>query len=63
MTINVHNDDIYLQYVFYYLLVHIIISYHSSYVLVMVLYMAQLALLKCKEKLTFPNYKGDFTQV
>ena len=39
------------------------ISCHSSYVLVSVLYMAQSVLLENKEELTFPKYKGDFTQV
>ena len=57
MTINVHNYEIYLQYVFYNLLVHILISYHSSYVLVMVLYNFLLFLLVAK----LPNYSKGVT--
>ena len=37
VTINVRYNEIYLQYVFYNLLIHILISYHLSYVLVTVL--------------------------
>ena len=46
VTINArYNVFIYLQYVFYNVLVHILFSYHLSYVLVMVLYPPQLVLL------------------
>ena len=38
VTVNVHYNEIYLQYVFYNLFIHILISYHLSYVLVTVLY-------------------------
>ena len=38
VTINVCDSEIYLQYVFYNLLVHILISSQSFYVLVTVLY-------------------------
>ena len=38
VTINARYNEIYLQYAFYNLLVHILISYHSSYVLVTVVY-------------------------
>ena len=37
MTINVHYNEIYLQHVFHNLLVHILISYRSSYVLATIL--------------------------
>ena len=38
VTINARYNKIYLQYIFYNFLVQILISYHSSYVLVTVLY-------------------------
>ena len=38
VTINVRYDEIYLLYVYYNLLLNILLSYHSSYVLVTVLY-------------------------
>ena len=38
-------------------------SYHLSYVLVKLLYMAQSVLFSNEEELTIPKYKGDFTQV
>ena len=41
VTINVHSNEIYLQNIYCNLLVHILLSYHSSYVLVTLLYMAQ----------------------
>ena len=57
VTINSHYNEIYLQYVFYNLLVYIHISYHLSYVLVMVLNMGHLVLLNIKKKLRFLSIK------
>ena len=61
MTINARYNEIYLQYVYYNLLAHILF-FASSYVLVLVLYMAQSVLLYYKEEPTFPKYKGDLTK-
>ena len=49
VTINVCYDEIHLQYVFHNLLVHIIISYQSSFVLVTVLYIYILKSYICQE--------------